>query len=141
MIVEIYRCDTVYRHTINSRATRCQRAQVVILDIGTCTVGLYSHAMRSSFQNVIDSAERARLRRVFALTVRALRRKAGMAQEKLALETGTDRGYMSGLERGLHTPTLETIWKLLPALGVDLEQFAAEFMQQWRKKGRNKIKP
>jgi transcriptional regulator with XRE-family HTH domain len=56
-----------------------------------------------------------------------LRRKKGISQEKLAQETGIARAYMSGLERGQHSPTIETIWKLLPGLGVNYPEFAAEF--------------
>ena len=64
------------------------------------------------------------LRRALAKTIRELRQRAGLAQERLALEAGVDRGYMGGLERGLHSPTLETVYKLLPALGVDFIEFA-----------------
>jgi transcriptional regulator with XRE-family HTH domain len=73
---------------------------------------------------------RATLRRAFARTVRALRRKSGISQEQLALRSGTDRGYMSGLERGLHSPTLGTIFRLLPVLGVSFAEFAAEMERQ-----------
>lgn len=82
---------------------------------------------------MIDAQERVDLRRAFSLTIRSLRKKAGVAQERLALETETDRGYMSSLERGLHTPSLETIFKLLPILGVSFEGFAAEFTRSLKK--------
>lgn len=75
---------------------------------------------------------RAAIRRAFGQTVRALRHKAGLAQERLALEAGIDRGYMGGLERGLHSPTLETIYKLLPHLGVSIVEFIQEFDHQLR---------
>ena len=67
------------------------------------------------------------LRRAFGDTVRSLRRKAGIAQERLALDAGVDRAYMSALERGAHSPTLETIYKLLPHLGVTFPEFARAF--------------
>lgn len=82
---------------------------------------------------MIKEPERIALRRAFSMTVRTLRLKVGIAQERLATETGTDRGYMSGLERGLHTPSLETIFKLLPVLQVDFGQFAVEFMRSHKK--------
>jgi transcriptional regulator with XRE-family HTH domain len=50
-----------------------------------------------------------------------------MSQEKLAAEAGVNRGYMGKLERELHTPTLEKIYQLLPALGVSFAEFAGEF--------------
>lgn len=73
------------------------------------------------------SVGRDQLRRAFADTVRILRARAKLSQEKLAMESGVDRGYMGGLEREKHTPTLESIYRLLPALGVTFTEFAAEF--------------
>jgi len=61
------------------------------------------------------------------MTLRSLRKKLGIAQETLALEAGTDRSYMSGQERGKHTPTLEMVLRFLPYLKVSFPEFAAEF--------------
>jgi len=72
---------------------------------------------------------RAALRRAFAKTVRGLRKNAGLSQEHLALETGLGRSYMGELERGLRTPTLETMFRLLPALRVDFIQLAQELVR------------
>jgi transcriptional regulator with XRE-family HTH domain len=78
---------------------------------------------------------RATLRRAFARTVRALRRNAGISQEQLALRSGIERSYMSGLERGKHSPTLGTIYRLLPVVGVTFTEFAAEMERQMESKG------
>jgi transcriptional regulator with XRE-family HTH domain len=61
------------------------------------------------------------------MAVRGLRARIGLAQETLALEAGVDRAYMSGLERGKHTPTLETVLRFLPLLQVSFPDFAIEF--------------
>jgi transcriptional regulator with XRE-family HTH domain len=66
------------------------------------------------------------IRRASAMTIRNLRAQVGISQENLAYETGVDRGYMSGLERGKSSPTVETIYKLLPGLNVTFPQFAEE---------------
>ena len=50
-------------------------------------------------------AVRAQIGRACAQTVRSLRLKAGLSQERLARDLGIDRGNLAGLERGLHTPT------------------------------------
>lgn len=71
--------------------------------------------------------ERDRLRRAFAETVRNLRMRKGISQEDLAWNSGLTRGHMGSLERELHSPNLESIYKLLPALGVSFVEFAAEF--------------
>lgn len=73
------------------------------------------------------SLERQNIRRAFALTVRSLRRRKGIAQETLAYDAGVDRGYMGALERATSTPTLEIIFRLLPELGVNFVEFACEF--------------
>jgi transcriptional regulator with XRE-family HTH domain len=70
---------------------------------------------------------RATIRRTFGKTVRSLRLRIGMPQEDLALRSGTNRGYMGAMERGLHTPTLASIYKLLGPLGVTLTEFCQEF--------------
>ena len=44
--------------------------------------------------------------------------EAGLFQEKLALEAGVDRTFVSLLERGGRQPILSTLWKPSEALGV-----------------------
>ena len=46
------------------------------------------------------------------LTIRALRAQRNVSQEKLALETGIGRRYMSDIENGRRNVSLETIEKL-----------------------------
>jgi transcriptional regulator with XRE-family HTH domain len=70
---------------------------------------------------------RDQIRRAFAQTVRSLRLKSGISQERLALNLGIDRGNTAGLKRGLHTPTLYTILRLLDGLHVTFVEFAGEF--------------
>ena len=73
------------------------------------------------------SVRREELRRAFADTIRILRARVGISQENLALKAGVDRGYMGGLERERHTPTLESIYRLLPVLEISFVDFAVEF--------------
>jgi len=70
---------------------------------------------------------RDQLRLAFADTIQILRQRVGLSQEKLALQAGVSRGYMGKLEREQHTPTIESVYKLLPALHVTFVEFAAEF--------------
>jgi len=76
---------------------------------------------------------RTSLRRAFGKTVRAIRQRAGLSQESLALESGIGRGYMGGIERGQHTPTIETLYRLLPALKVTVGEFFQEFERNLRR--------
>jgi transcriptional regulator with XRE-family HTH domain len=80
------------------------------------------------------------VRVAFGRAIRELRKTAGIAQERLAFESEVDRGYMSGLERGLHSPTLDTILKLLWTMGVSFEQFAIVFERELKRLKRTRPK-
>ena len=54
----------------------------------------------------------------FGAKVRALRQSKGWSQEKLAAETGLDRTYIGGVERGERNIALLNIFKIADALGV-----------------------
>ena len=58
------------------------------------------------------------LKRVFGDELRKARKAVGISKEKLALQVGLDRTYISMLERGLRQPSLTTIFLLCPALGL-----------------------
>lgn len=70
---------------------------------------------------------REQLRRAFADTVRILRARKGISQENLAAEAGLSRAHMGAIEREKHSPNLESVYRLLPALGISFAEFAAEF--------------
>lgn len=48
---------------------------------------------------------------------------SGFSQEKLAELSGVHRTYISQIERGLKSPTLETIFKICFALKIKPNQF------------------
>jgi transcriptional regulator with XRE-family HTH domain len=54
----------------------------------------------------------------FGNRVRELRKRKGLSQEGLALESGLDRSYVGGVERGERNISLENIEKLARALRV-----------------------
>lgn len=58
------------------------------------------------------------LAEAFGVVVRELRIKAGLTQEQLGFEAGVRRTFISVLELGQQQPTLTTIFKLAPALGL-----------------------
>lgn len=61
------------------------------------------------------------LPRILGRNVRELRKRAGMSQEELALETGMKRSYISDLERGTRNPSVKAIARLAASLGVEPE--------------------
>ena len=54
----------------------------------------------------------------FGKVIRELRLDAGLTQEQLGLEAGLRRTFVSLLELGQQQPSLTTLFKLAPALGV-----------------------
>ena len=58
------------------------------------------------------------LRAALSSNIRALRKAQGLAQERLGLEAGVDRTFVSKLERGIGNPTLDILVKIANRLGV-----------------------
>lgn len=54
----------------------------------------------------------------FGKNVAYYRKEAGLTQEKLGELTGLDRGYISGVERGVRNPAIVNIEKIAKALKV-----------------------
>jgi transcriptional regulator with XRE-family HTH domain len=52
------------------------------------------------------------------MTLRRLRTKRGLSQQRLAERSGLSREYVARLETGQHNPSLATLQKLAKALGV-----------------------
>jgi transcriptional regulator with XRE-family HTH domain len=53
--------------------------------------------------------------------VRILRRRRDLTQEQLAEATHLSANYISGIERGLYSPSLTTLAVLADALGVEIK--------------------
>jgi len=51
--------------------------------------------------------------------IKSRRIKLKLSQSQLHKKTGLSQNYISDIEHGKSTPTLETVNKLLKALGVD----------------------
>ena len=62
----------------------------------------------------------------FGAALRRVRLKAGMSQERLGLEAGVQRNFISLIETGHNQPTISTIAKLARALGMKASQLVAE---------------
>ncbi len=59
------------------------------------------------------------LGKAFGCILRRLRQYRGLTQEKLGFESGYHRTYISILERGQKSPSLQTIFNLSKALKVE----------------------
>jgi transcriptional regulator with XRE-family HTH domain len=60
----------------------------------------------------------------FASVLRSQRLKIKMSQESLANLSGLHRTYISQLERGERSPSLETVMKISTALKISFTDFA-----------------
>ena len=52
--------------------------------------------------------------------VRRLRASRGITQEDFATDSGFDRGYLSGVERGVRNPSALVLARIAEALRVDV---------------------
>jgi transcriptional regulator with XRE-family HTH domain len=63
------------------------------------------------------------LRQATALVLRDFRLEAGLSQEQLARQSGIDRTYISGVERGVRNITLDSLETIVLALGITQIEF------------------
>ena len=64
--------------------------------------------------------------------IRNLRRRHGLSQEDLADRAGLHWTYVSDLERGQQTPTVDVVNRLARALGMTLAKFFAPLDESYR---------
>ena len=69
------------------------------------------------------------LQKNLGITLKALRAEKGVSQEKLALNTGIDRRYMSDIENGRRNVSLEIIEKLAAFFGMKVSEFIQRIEQ------------
>lgn len=68
----------------------------------------------------------SRLRHILGRNLRLARNRLKLSQEVLAGESGVDRTYVSGIERGLRNPSVDLIEKLAGALGVTAAELVTD---------------
>jgi ribosome-binding protein aMBF1 (putative translation factor) len=49
------------------------------------------------------------------------RKESGMTQSELADKIGTDKSYISRIERGLTIPSISTFYRMVSAMGLSVE--------------------
>jgi transcriptional regulator with XRE-family HTH domain len=65
------------------------------------------------------TAEEEPLAKAFGIALHCLRQDCGLSQEDLGFKSGYHRTYISLLERGKKSPSLQTIFRLSEALNID----------------------
>jgi transcriptional regulator with XRE-family HTH domain len=66
--------------------------------------------------------ERDRWLRGVGQALRRARERRGISQERLGLDCGLDRTYVSGIERGIRNPTIWAIRRLCVGLGIRMSK-------------------
>lgn len=74
------------------------------------------------------------IREVFARNLRRSRYAKGLSQEALAHEAEMDRSYVSALERGVYSASIDTVARLAEVLGIEPD----EMLRRASKPARNK---
>ncbi len=63
-----------------------------------------------------------KIRDAFAINLRRARRAANLSQEELAHRAEIDRTYISALERGVYSATIDVVDRLATALGIEASE-------------------
>lgn len=79
-----------------------------------------------------DDNNKELLQTCFGKVLRQLRTNIGISQEKLALDVGLDRTYISLMERGLRMPTLYTVFLLAERLDVSVTEIVSGVENMYR---------
>jgi transcriptional regulator with XRE-family HTH domain len=66
-------------------------------------------------------------RRLLGEAIRATRKKAGFSQEKLAEKACLSTVFISRIERGVESPSVDNLLKIAKALGVRVRNLIAGF--------------
>lgn len=68
-------------------------------------------------------------RELVGRNVRRLRVAQGISQERLAYDSGVDRSYLGGMERGEANPTVDVLERLAETLGVGLGELFTDIAE------------
>jgi transcriptional regulator with XRE-family HTH domain len=77
------------------------------------------------------------VRKRIGWNLRRLRKERGVTQENFATDSGFNRGYISGVERGARNPSVQVLVRIADALNADVAELfdvakAAEFVEEQR---------
>ena len=95
------------------------------------SIGLLSQETRRPSRKQLQPETGAE--KAFGQALREIRQSKEISQERLGLDAGFDRTYISLIERGINSPTIRTVVKLAAVLNVSpskivvrMEQFLAK---------------
>jgi transcriptional regulator with XRE-family HTH domain len=69
----------------------------------------------------VEVSRKKKARKNLGRKIRSLRKTQQISQEQLAFESGLSRQYISYLESGLKSPTVDTLLTIADAMNVDVK--------------------
>ena len=75
------------------------------------------------------------VRVIFGQVLREVRNEQGVSQERLALEAGIDRSYISKLENGLYQPSLSMLFAIAEILNCRPGELVDLVEKEMKKQG------
>ena len=70
------------------------------------------------------------IKKIFATNLRHYRKLKGWTQEDFAESLGTDRTYVSSMERGIRNPSIEVVAKIAAVLEVEPDKLIRALNQE-----------
>ncbi len=70
------------------------------------------------------------LRKSISKAIKVIRTQKGLSQEKLATKAGLDRTYISGIERLQRNCSVDSLEKIIKALGVSTAEFFKQVVNE-----------
>lgn len=88
---------------------------------------------RNNHREIATEQDRVRyeLLKAFGAVLQETRRTLGWTQDELAMEAGTDRSFISLLERGFSQPSLLMLVRLSGAAGIAPSDLLERVIQRW----------
>lgn len=74
--------------------------------------------------------------KIFGKVIRHYRQEKKLTQDELAFDSGLDRTYISLLELGSHSPSLDSIVSICIALNLSLTQLAISMEDELNKESK-----
>jgi transcriptional regulator with XRE-family HTH domain len=74
----------------------------------------------------------SRINQLFGEILRDARHQKNMTQEDLAEKSGIHRNHISFMERGLRSPSLETLFRVCQALDIEASKIVTDVEHQLR---------
>jgi transcriptional regulator with XRE-family HTH domain len=71
---------------------------------------------------------------IIGIELKVIRTRAKLSQEALAEKAEVSKNFISSIERGIRTPTIDTLFRICEALDIPTSEFIAKVEQAEKQK-------